>query len=257
VSDAAGGAVAATLGAATAVAATDGEAIGDMAMVAVGLGLGVPDGRTRGDAEAASVVLAAVAAEAAGVGLAALALGAAVVAGVGVGLTLATDGDGLAGVAAGVVDPAGVALGLGLGVPDGRTRGDAEAAGVALAAVVAGVGVGLTLATDGDCVAAVAAGAVDSAGVADAVVSTGFTNFFGGPFGGGVASARIFVRARSTAERSVTAFQPLSMFRSTTRSLTRRGRTKSRTTVSRGTDTSSSSPRTLACVSVLRSRRNR
>jgi hypothetical protein len=164
----------------------------------------------------------------------------------------------------------------------GRTFGEAEAAGVALAAMVAGValatatvgeglvfriaGVGLAVAgvALADAVAGVGlaiAGAGLAAGVAgvvDAVaVSTGFTNFFGGAFGGGVASARNFVRARSTAERSVTVVQPFSTFISTTRSFTRRGLKIFRTVLRTGTETSSSSPRTLACASVLRSRRKR
>ena len=106
--------------------------------------------------------------------------------------------------------------------------------------------------------AAVEAGATVVAGVAEAVaavVSVGFTNTFGGALGGGVASDRIFVRARSAAERSAMV-QPLSIFTSTTRSLIRRGRGMSRTSVITGAEISSSSPRTVATVSVF-CRRNR
>jgi hypothetical protein len=74
---------------------------------------------------------------------------------------------------------------------------------------------------------------------------------------GGVDSALIFVRARSAAERSETEVQPLSTFTSTTRSLTRRGRKIFRTSLRTGTETSSSPPLILACISVLRSRRRR
>jgi hypothetical protein len=171
---------------------------------------------------------------------------------------------------------------LTLGVLAGRTLGEAETAGVALAAVVAGValatatvgeglvfaivGLGLAVAGVALAVAVAAVGlaiagvevAAGVAGVVDAVaVSTGFTNFFGGAFGGGVASARNLVRARSTAERSLISVQPLSTFTSTTRSFTRRGLKIFRTALRTGTETSSSSPRTLACASVLRSRRKR
>jgi hypothetical protein len=92
-----------------------------------------------------------------------------------------------------------------------------------------------------------------AAGVAEVVaveLSSGFTNVFGGALGGGVDSVRIFVRARSAAERSAIV-QPLSMFTSITRSFTRRGRGISRTSVIRGAEISSSSPRTIAAVSVF------
>lgn len=218
--------------------------------------------------------------------------GAAEAAGVLVAATLGEAATVAAGVA--VIDGGAVgdeemgALGLDRGVLEGRTLGEAEAAGVALAAAVAGVGlaaaivgeglvlafeglglatagVGLAVATAGvgEAVAGVrlAAGAAGVAGVAGVVeevaVSTGFTNFFGGAFGGGVASVLNFVRARSAAERSLISVQPLSTFTSTTRSLTRRGLKTFRTVLSTGTETSSSSPRTLACASVFRSLRKR
>jgi hypothetical protein len=168
---------------------------------------------------------------------------------------------------------------LTFGVLSGRTVGEVETAGVALVAGVAlatatvGEGlvfaiVGLGLALTGVALAVAVAGvgltiagvglAAGVACVVDAVaVSTGFTNFFGGAFGGGVASARNLVRARSTAERSLISVQPLSTFTSTTRSFTLRGLKIFRTALRTGTETSSSSPRTLSCASVLRSRRKR
>src|SRR5205085_5399724 len=103
--------------------------------------------------------------------------------------------------------------------------------------------------------AALAAGVADAAALG--AVSGGGTNFFGGAFGGGVASVRIFVRARSAAERSETEVQPLSTFTSVTRSFTRRGRKIFRTSFRTGTETINSPPLTRACISVLRSRRNR
>jgi hypothetical protein len=231
------------------VVADDAEVAGAEETDGLGFTLGVWTGRVGGDAETAGVALAA---DLAGVGLVTATVGEGVLAGaaVGVGLGFAIDGVGLAAAGVGLL----FALdGVGL-----------VAAGVALAFVVTGVGLaavgdalavafaGVGLAAAGVGLTAVAAGVVEAV-----VVSTGFTNFFEGAFGGGVASARIFVRARSVAVRSVAVVQPLSMFTSTTRSLTRRGRTISRTTVSSGTDTWSSSPWTLACVSIFRSRRKR
>jgi hypothetical protein len=174
---------------------------------------------------------------------------------------------GLAGVAA--ID----GLGLGLGVDEGRTRTEADAAGVAVAEIVAlvaglatlvpgvalgaavdaGLGIvfavaaGVGLAAGAGAVAAVAAGVAEPVAVDD---SSGLTNVFGGALGGGVDSVRIFSRARSAAERSAIV-QPLSMFTSITRSLTRRGRGMSRTSVITGAEISSSSPRTVAAVSVF------
>ena len=72
-----------------------------------------------------------------------------------------------------------------------------------MVAELAGVEVEVTLA-DGTAVAAVAAVAgedVEDADVVDvsAAASVGFTNVFGGAFGGGVASAFIFTRTFSVA----------------------------------------------------------
>lgn len=203
------------------------------------------------------------------------------------GVVGAMVGDARAG-AAGVVATGGVAtgdtatdgLGRGLMLADGRTLGVGDIAGLGLLAACtvgdtagAALGVGLALAIDGEGLVAAGVGlvvagvglaavgaaeVVGAAGVADAVVrSTGLTNFFGGAFGGGVDSVLILVRARSAAERSLISVQPLSTFMSTTRSFTRRGLTTLRTSVRRGTETSSSSPLTLACVSMFRCRRNR
>jgi hypothetical protein len=106
------------------------------------------------------------------------------------------------------------------------------------------------------CVAvAVDAGVTEGAAVED--VSVGGTNFFGGAFGGGVASVRIFVRARSAAARSETEVHPLSTFTSVTRSFTRRGREIFMTALRTGTETCSSLPLTRGGPSKLRSRRSR
>jgi hypothetical protein len=186
-------------------------------------------------------------------------------------------------VGAGTTDAAIDGLGIGLIAGDGRARTEGEAAGVAVAGIVAagvglialapGVGFGVDLGrapgvTDGAALGVAAgtvavatgvvagpdlAGVVAAAGVADAVVvelSSGFTNLFGGAFGGGVDSVRILVRARSAAERSAIV-QPLSTFSSITRSLMRRGRGISRTSVITGAEISSSSPRTVAAASVF------
>jgi hypothetical protein len=232
--------VAATLGEAATVAAgvavIDGGAVADEETDALGLDRGVLEGRNLGEAEAAGVALAAAVD---GVGLAAAIVGEAATVAAGV---VVIDGGAVA-------DEETDALGLDRGVLEGRTVGEAEPAGVALAPPVAGGALGATIVGEA---ATVAAGVVD-----DVAVSTGFTNFFGGAFGGGVASVLNLVRTRSAAERSLISVQPLSTFTSTTRSLTRRGLKMFRTVLSTGTETSSSSPRTLACVSEFRSRRKR
>lgn len=193
--------------------------------------------------------------------------------GVAVAAGIVAEADGaIAGVAEGDTATVGAMEGeaLGVAVGDGRLLAVGDAAGVALAAAVAaaaGVAVGATTAVAagvaaGVDVAAAVAGAVDVAGevVAGAVVvSAGFTNFFGGALVGGVASARILLRARSAAARSAIAVQPVSIVTSTTRSLTVRGRGISDTSTLAGTDTSSSSPRTVAenSASVRDCRRSR
>lgn len=207
-----GVAVAATEGVLAGVA--DGDAATDGAIEGVALGVGLGDGRILGVGDAAGVALAAAAGVAAGVAVA-LATGVAVA----VAVALAT----------GVVVGAAVAVGTGVVV--------ALATGVA---VVLATGVALA--------AAVAVAAAAGAGVA-AAVSSGFTNFFGGALGGGVASALILVRARSAAERSAIAVQPVSIVTSITRSFTVRGRGISRTSTLSGTETSSSSPRIVAANS--------
>jgi hypothetical protein len=215
-------------GAAVAAGETDGAIDGD------GPGRIDGDGRTLTVADTAGVGEATVAAVAAGVGLAAFTAGVAL--GENLGRVLGvTAGVALAAVAAVALGEAVATAGVGLGL---------------VVIVAAGVGLAAAGADAAGVVAAVAAG------VAGAVVlSSGFTNVFGGAFGGGVDSVRIFVRARSAAERSAMV-QPLSMFNSMTRSLMRRGRGTSRTSVIIGTEISSSSPRTMAAASVfcLRSR---
>ena len=143
----------------------------------------------------------------------------------------------------------GRVLGVAAGVPVAATAavalGEAATAGVGLAALEAGVGLAATGVDATGVLAAVATGVAETV-----VLSTGFTNVFGGALGGGVDSVRIFVRARSAAERSAMV-QPLSMFISITRSLIRRGRGISRISVITGTEISSSSPRTMAAASVF------
>jgi hypothetical protein len=156
-----------------------------------------------------------------------------------------------------------VAAGVGLGENLGRVLGVAlaAAAGVALAAAAAvalgaaaTVGEGLGLVVIVAAGVALAAAGADTAGVVAAVaagvagaveLSSGFTNVFDGALGGGVDSVRIFVRARSAAERSAMV-QPLSMFISITRSLMRRGRGISGSGRIAGSDISSSSPRIVS-----------
>ena len=95
----------------------------------------------------------------------------------------------------------------------------------AMVAELAGVEVEVTLA-DGAAVAAVAGEDVEDADVADvsAAASVGFTNVFGGAFGGGVASAFIFTRTFSVACRSPVFSQPRSTTTLAMVSLTLRGR---------------------------------
>jgi hypothetical protein len=104
--------------------------------------------------------------------------------------------------------------------------GVARRIGVAVAAIVAELtGVEVPLANG----AAVAGVAGEDVGVGDvangsAAASVGFTNFFGGAFGGGVASAFIFTRTFSVACRSPVFSQPRSTTTLVIVSLTLRGR---------------------------------
>jgi hypothetical protein len=103
--------------------------------------------------------------------------------------------------------------------------GVARRTGVAVAAMVAelaGVEGEFALA-DGTAVAAIAGEDVDVVDVS-AAVSVGFTNVFGGAFGGGVASPFIFTRTFSVACRSPVFSQPRSTTTLVTVSLTLRGR---------------------------------
>lgn len=142
------------------------------------------------------------------------------------------------GLAAGAEVAVAVALAAGVAVTV------ALAAGVALGARV-GLGTGVAVGATVALTVGVALAAAVAAGVA-VVVSCGFTNFFGGALGGGVASALILERARSAAERSAIAVQPVSITTSETRSFTVRGRGISGTSTITGADTSSSSPRIVA-----------
>jgi len=166
---------------------------------------------------------------------------------------VATDGAGLA-VALGDADGDDVDLAFGRGINVGRgvavtvstgvavTRavadgvvvavavvsGVARRTGVAVAAMVAelaGVEVDVALA-DGTAAAAFAGEDVADADVVDvsAAASVGFTNVFGGAFGGGVASAFIFTRTFSVACRSPVFSQPRSTTTLAMVSLTLRGR---------------------------------
>src|SRR5881398_3413602 len=106
--------------------------------------------------------------------------------------------------------------------------GVARRTGVAVAAMVAelaGVEVDVALA-DGTAAAAFAGEDVADADVVDvsAAASVGFTNVFGGAFGGGVASAFIFTRTFSVACRSPVFSQPRSTTTLAMVSLTLRGR---------------------------------
>jgi len=114
------------------------------------------------------------------------------------------------------------------GVAVAVVSGVARRPGVAVAAMVAelaGVEVEVALA-DGTAVAAVAGEDVEDADVVDvsAAACVGFTNVFGGAFGGGVASAFIFTRTFSVACRSPVFSQPRSTTTLAIVSLTLRGR---------------------------------
>jgi hypothetical protein len=229
------GTVAEALGTIVAAGELDGARDGLGRGLVVGGRAGI-DGEAIADVAGVAVVVPVVAAAGVGVAAAGVALGENLGWGLdatGVGLA-AADAVGVAEVAdrAGVV---AVAAGVGLGADAAETLGlifgDAAGVVVAVAELVAGAAVGV-------------------AEEAVAELSSGFTNVFGGALGGGVDSERIFVRARSAAERSAIV-QPLSMFTSTTRSFTRRGRGISRTSVMGGAEISSSSPRTVATLSVF------
>ena len=252
--------------AAGAAAVGEGDATEAGATEGLTFGCGVGDGRVRtvGDAtgaatvaEATGVALAAAAGRAVGVALAwAAGVAVAVTVGLLVGVALAAVAGRAVGLA--LAWAAGVALaatvGLTVGVALALATGLGLAVGVAAAAGVAvalAAGVGLDATGVGEAVVAagvvLAAGVVAAAAVAAGVVvvdavSVGFTNRFGGAFGGGVASALILVRARSAAERSAIAVHPFSISTCATRSFTRRGRGISRTSTISGAETSSSLP---------------
>src|SRR5207248_2344762 len=178
----------------------------------------------------------------------------------------AADGAGLA-VALGDTDCDGVDLAIGRGVNVGRGVAVAVSTGVAVARAVAdGVAVavkvvsGVARRTGGTVVAmaaelagveveialadaaAVAAGAGEDVEDADVVnlsaaASVGFTNVFGGAFGGGVASAFIFTRTFSVACGSPVFSQPRSTTTLVIVSLTLRGRSTARPRAIKGAGT--------------------
>ena len=114
-----------------------------------------------------------------------------------------------------VADGVAVAVAVVSGVPR-RT-------GVAVAAMGAEVAEVEVARAGGAAVAAVTGEDADGADVS-AAASVGFTNVFGGAFGGGVASAFIFTRTFSVACRSPVFSQPRSTTTLVMVSLTLRGR---------------------------------
>ena len=122
----------------------------------------------------------------------------------------------------------GVAVAVSTGVAAARAVGDGVVVAVAVAAMAAELaGVEVEVApVDGAAVAAVAGEDFDVADVVDvsAAASVGFTNVFGGAFGGGVASAFIFTRTFSVACRSPVFSQPRSTTTLVMVSLIMRGR---------------------------------
>lgn len=124
-----------------------------------------------------------------------------------------TDGVDIEGTVACVVGAAvgdaglGVARAVGAGVGDAETDGGVEIAAGVTRTVGAGVGVAETLVVGVVIGLALAGAAVAVAIVLEVLDGAGFTNVFEGASGGGVTSAFIFARARSAAERSVTAAQ--------------------------------------------------
>src|SRR2546421_357889 len=125
----------------------------------------------------------------------------------------------------GDADSIAAAVELGLGIERDLSTGDRAEVGLAAA--------------DGTAVAAVAGEDVEDADVVDvsAAASVGFTNVFGGAFGGGVASAFIFTRTFSVACRSPVFSQPRSTTTLAIVSLTLRGRSTAWLRVIKGAGT--------------------
>jgi hypothetical protein len=139
-------------------------------------------------------------------------------------------------VSTGVAGTGPVADGVAVAVA--VVSGIARRTGVVVAAMVAelaGVEVEVALA-DGAAVAAVADEDADVVDVS-AAASVGFTNVFGGAFGGGVASAFIFTRTFSVACRSPAFSQPRSTTILVIVSLTLRGRSTAWPRVIKGAGT--------------------
>jgi hypothetical protein len=158
------------------------------------------------------------------------------------------------GVPTGMGDTRGVALGdhdrLGVGLAEAGKGVVAEGLGCNVA-VAAGVAEAITRGLD----CGVAAGAADDDALGTA---WGRTNRLGGASGGGVASAWILARARSTADRSAMAFQPVSTI-ACVRVSRMRGRSIPGTRPITGAGISIISPRTTgrAGSSPVRVRRSR
>ena len=121
-----------------------------------------------------------------------------------------------------------MAVAVSTGVAVARAVAEGVAVAVAVTAMVAELaGVEVEVApADGAAAAAVAGEDFDVADVVDvsAAASVGFTNVFGGAFGGGVASAFIFTRTFSVVCRSPVFSQPRSTTTLVMVSLTLRGR---------------------------------
>lgn len=119
-----------------------------------------------------------------------------------------------------------MAVADGVAVAVAVVSGVARRTGVAVAAMVAEVAEVEVARADGAAVAAVTGEDADGADFVDvsAAASVGFTNVFGGAFGGGVASAFIFTRTFSVAWRSAVFSQPRSTTTLVMVSLTLRGR---------------------------------
>ena len=131
----------------------------------------------------------------------------------------------------------GVAVSVSTDAAVARAVADGVAVAVAVAAMVAELaGVEVEVALADGAAGAFAGEDVDVADVS-AAASVGFTNVFGGAFGGGVASAFIFTRTFSVACRSPVFSQPRSTTTLVMVSLTLRGRSTALPRVIKGAGT--------------------
>jgi hypothetical protein len=225
---------------------------GDAATDGIGVETGVAVGATVGASETDGLGVDTAVAVALGVGATVLAgVATGVETGVAVGATLGEcETDGL-GVDTTVAVAFGVAATVLAGVATGVGLAGAVVAAAVLAGVVTGTGVGGV---------AVAATVLAGAEVTGAL--SGFTKIFDGASAGGAASVRIFTRARSEADRSVSADQVFSTVDWVRVSLIVCGRSIPGTLLMTGACISRNSPRTVALesslvVSVRRWRRKR